>query len=153
MSMKSLFETLEYGPAPESATAALDWIRAHDGAFQLCIDGAWATAADGASFEVMERLMACGFAPDIISTDLHRASAESPVGSLADCMSKLLGLGMSEEAVVRAVTATPVAALHLGPATRRTRFVIEAEDWSALDSYGGQRTFARRFKPLGMVEG
>jgi dihydroorotase len=102
------------------------------------------------SFEVMEGLMARGFAPDIISTDLHRASAESPVGSLADCMSKLLCLGMSEEAVIRAVTTTPQAALHLPPSRRRTRFVVYQGDWAAVDSHGSQRTFRRRFHSLGI---
>lgn len=104
------------------------------------------------SFEVMEGLIARGFAPDIISTDLHRASAGSPVGSLADCMSKMLGLGMNEEALVRAVTATPRDALHLPESARRTRFVIQDGEWDALDSYGSTRTFTRRIRPLAMEE-
>ncbi|MBK8727150.1 MAG: aldehyde dehydrogenase family protein [Holophagaceae bacterium] len=54
MSVKSIFETLEYGPAPETTTPALDWIKVHAGGFGLCIDGAWSPAADGAAFEVMD---------------------------------------------------------------------------------------------------
>ena len=36
-----IFETLEYGPAPESAQPALDWLKAHDGIFGHFINGAW----------------------------------------------------------------------------------------------------------------
>jgi aldehyde dehydrogenase (NAD+) len=54
MSVKSIFETLEYGPAPESAAPALDWIASHGGRFGLCIGGQWAAAADDASFEVLD---------------------------------------------------------------------------------------------------
>src|SRR5690606_9383230 len=36
-----IFETLEYGPAPESPQPALDWIAAHGGKFGHYIDGKW----------------------------------------------------------------------------------------------------------------
>lgn len=32
---------MEYGPAPESSSAAIDWIKEHDGKFGLFIDGKW----------------------------------------------------------------------------------------------------------------
>ncbi len=99
------------------------------------------------SFGVMEQLLANGFAPDIISTDLHARSAAHPVGSLADCMSKLLCLGMYEAAVVRAVTAAPRAALGLPAAQRQARFSIVEHEWAALDSYGESRVLARRIRP------
>jgi len=99
------------------------------------------------SFDVMERLLAEGFPPDIISTDLHARSAMHPVGSLADCMSKLLGLGMAEEAVLRAVTEAPRAALSLPPSRRETAFAIVEGAWEAFDSSGATRTFARRIVP------
>lgn len=96
------------------------------------------------SFQVMERLGAAAFWPDIISTDLHRGSATSPVGSLAGCMSKLLALGMPHDDVIAAVTGRPRAALGLGPSQRSTTFRIEREPWEALDSYGQRRTLAVR---------
>jgi dihydroorotase len=99
------------------------------------------------SFAVMEVLMAGGFEPDIISTDLHRGSAVSPVASLADCMSKMLGLGMGEGAVIAAVTATPRKALKCARGARTTSFVVEDEEWVAMDSYGSTRTFGRRIHP------
>jgi dihydroorotase len=99
------------------------------------------------SFAVMERLLAAGFLPDIISTDLHAKSAAYPVGSLADCMSKLLCLGMAEEAVIRAVTDTPRRALSLAAASRETVYEVRAEDWTAYDSYGEARRLTRRIVP------
>jgi dihydroorotase len=96
------------------------------------------------SFDVMERLGAAGFWPDSISTDLHQGSAASPVGSLADCMSKLLALGMPEGDVLAAVTGRPRAALRLPPAAGQTRFRIVNEPWVAQDSYGNRRTLPVR---------
>ena len=52
MTIKTLFETLEYGPAPESAAKAMDWIRAHEGQFKLWIDGRWVAPKEGAFFDV-----------------------------------------------------------------------------------------------------
>ncbi|SMR81627.1 aldehyde dehydrogenase (NAD+) [Aliiroseovarius halocynthiae] len=49
MTVKEIFETMDYGLAPESATEALDWISAHNGAFGLYINGAM--TAPGALFD------------------------------------------------------------------------------------------------------
>ena len=43
-----IFETLEYGPAPESPQPALDWLAAHGGRFGHFIDGKW--TAPGEAF-------------------------------------------------------------------------------------------------------
>ncbi len=100
------------------------------------------------SFAVMEQLLARGFPPDIISTDLHRGSASSPVASLADCMSKLLCLGMTHESVMTAVTSAPRAALHLPPPRHQTTFSLKEGPWVATDSYGATRDFALRYVPF-----
>ncbi|HVG47942.1 MAG TPA: aldehyde dehydrogenase family protein, partial [Rubellimicrobium sp.] len=42
MTIKEIFETMDYGPAPESATEALAWIASHGGRFGTFIDGAFA---------------------------------------------------------------------------------------------------------------
>ena len=49
-----LFETMEYGPAPESAAPALEWIQQHGGG-QLghYIGGQWVTPAEGQYFETI----------------------------------------------------------------------------------------------------
>jgi len=49
-----LFETMEYGPAPESDAPALEWIRQHDnGRFGHFINGQWAAPAEGQYFETV----------------------------------------------------------------------------------------------------
>ncbi len=100
------------------------------------------------SFPVMEALAKHGVWPDIISTDLHAKSVASPVGSLADCMSKLLALGMPLEAVLEAVSTCPREALHLPPTTNVTRFEPRDEPWQAADSYGETRELGRRIVPI-----
>ncbi|TNF20037.1 MAG: aldehyde dehydrogenase family protein [Rhodobacteraceae bacterium] len=46
MQIKEIFESMEYGPAPESAADALTWIVDHGSRFGMYIDGTW-TAARG----------------------------------------------------------------------------------------------------------
>lgn len=41
MSVKDIFETLEYGPAPEGAEVALEWIKSKKGRFGQFIGGEW----------------------------------------------------------------------------------------------------------------
>jgi aldehyde dehydrogenase (NAD+) len=49
-----LFETMEYGPAPESDAPALDWIKQHDnGRFGHFINGGWVAPAEGQYFETI----------------------------------------------------------------------------------------------------
>jgi aldehyde dehydrogenase (NAD+) len=49
-----LFETMEYGPAPESAAPALEWIKQHDDArFGHFINGRWAPPAEKRYFETI----------------------------------------------------------------------------------------------------
>src|SRR5256885_3639212 len=49
-----LFETMEYGPAPESDAPALEWIKQHDaGRFGHFINGRWAPPTDGRYFETI----------------------------------------------------------------------------------------------------
>jgi aldehyde dehydrogenase (NAD+) len=49
-----LFETMEYGPAPESDAQALDWIKQHDnGRFGHSIGGRWVAPSEGQYFETI----------------------------------------------------------------------------------------------------
>ncbi len=49
-----IFETMEYGPAPESAAPALDWIKQHDnGRFGHYIGGRWVAPSEGQYFETI----------------------------------------------------------------------------------------------------
>jgi len=49
-----LFETMEYGPAPESDAPALEWIKQHDnGRFGHYINGRWIVPSEGQYFETI----------------------------------------------------------------------------------------------------
>jgi len=49
-----LFETMEYGPAPESDAPALEWLKQHDnGRFRHFIAGRWVAPAEGQYFETI----------------------------------------------------------------------------------------------------
>jgi len=49
-----LFETMEYGPAPENDAPALEWLTQHDGGrFGHFIKGRWVAPADGQYFETI----------------------------------------------------------------------------------------------------
>jgi len=52
-SIEQIFESMEYGPAPESAGPAERWLDEHGRAFRHMIDGKWTDAVDGASFETV----------------------------------------------------------------------------------------------------
>ncbi|MBI2614112.1 MAG: aldehyde dehydrogenase family protein [Gemmatimonadetes bacterium] len=48
-----LFETLDYGPAPESPSPVLEWLDRHHRTFGLFIGGRWVKATSGESFETV----------------------------------------------------------------------------------------------------
>src|SRR2546429_3056491 len=48
-----IFETMAYGPAPESDKSALEWIARHDGAFGLFIGGRWGDGKSDAGVDVI----------------------------------------------------------------------------------------------------
>ncbi|MCD8538823.1 MAG: hypothetical protein LRY55_02955, partial [Leadbetterella sp.] len=41
MTVKEIFDTMEYGPAPESDKNAMEFLEKHQGAFGLYINGEW----------------------------------------------------------------------------------------------------------------
>ncbi|MHA1109030.1 MAG: aldehyde dehydrogenase family protein, partial [Alphaproteobacteria bacterium] len=51
MNVAAIFESMEYGPAPESNEQARAWLEEHGRVFGLFIDGGWADAATGESLE------------------------------------------------------------------------------------------------------
>jgi dihydroorotase len=71
-------------------------------------------------FRTAEGMLAAGFLPDVISSDVHALSINGPAFDQITTMSKLLSLGMDLTAVIKAGTAAPAAALgrsdlgHLG---------------------------------------
>jgi aldehyde dehydrogenase (NAD+) len=53
MSIAEIFETLEYGPAPESASPAVRWLEERDRTLRLYVDGAWADPETGEWFDTV----------------------------------------------------------------------------------------------------
>ncbi len=53
MTIRDILETMEYGPAPESAGVAQGWLDAHERRFGLFIDGAWTEPQEDRLFETM----------------------------------------------------------------------------------------------------
>jgi aldehyde dehydrogenase (NAD+) len=51
MTVAELMDTLPYGPAPEAAKPALDWLEAHQSKFQLYIGGKWCAPSSQAWFD------------------------------------------------------------------------------------------------------
>src|SRR5690242_2359462 len=51
--VSELFETMAYGPAPESDKQALEWITQHGGEFGLFVGGRWITGKNGDRFDVI----------------------------------------------------------------------------------------------------
>ena len=62
-------------------------------------------------FDVAEAMLAGGFQPDIISSDVHVLCIDGPAFDNMETMSKFLYLGMDVPSIVRAVTATPAHVL------------------------------------------
>jgi len=53
MKVAEIFETMEYGPAPESTSLARRWLDERGRTFDLFIDGRWVAPAIGESFETI----------------------------------------------------------------------------------------------------
>jgi len=51
MTVEQIFETLEYGPAPEAANVANAWLDTHSRRTTLFIGGMWQPPAEGRYFE------------------------------------------------------------------------------------------------------
>jgi dihydroorotase len=69
--------------------------------------------AGGFSFETAEAVLAAGYRPYSISTDIHQLSVRGPMFDLPTCLGKFMFLGMTLPQVIEAATANPAAALGL----------------------------------------
>lgn len=58
-------------------------------------------------FDVARQMIAQGFAPDVVSSDVHLFCVDGPAFDLLVCLSKLLNLGMDIVEIVRSATQTP----------------------------------------------
>ena len=62
-------------------------------------------------FEVATAMLKAGYAPDVVSSDVHLFCADGPAFDVLVCLSKLLTLGMSLPDAIRAVTTSPAKAI------------------------------------------
>src|SRR5216683_2844887 len=53
LGVSEIFETLEYGPAPESDKPVLDWLAGHNHAFGIYVGGRWVAGEQGKHFDVI----------------------------------------------------------------------------------------------------
>jgi dihydroorotase len=106
-------------------------------------------------------MLANGFAPDTISSDVHALSINGPAYDQLTTMSKFLCLGMDLGDVVRASTANAAFALKrpelgsLKPGSAGDATVISVEDgeFDYVDVVGERVTGNRRIRSRGVVLG
>ena len=104
-------------------------------------------------FDVAEAMLAGGFMPDIISSDVHVLCINGPAFDNMETMSKFLTLGMPLPDIVRAVTATPARVLNrpdladLAPGSTGDATVMRIEEgrFAFTDVSGKTRTGRQRF--------
>ena len=120
-----------------------------------------AHGAGAFDFEVAEAMLAAGFPPDIISSDLHVLCVDGPAFDNMETMSKLLTLGMPLADIVRAVTVTParvlgradLADLSVGSTGDATVMRLEEGAFTFVDVRGQTRLGRQRFAVDSMVVG
>jgi dihydroorotase len=113
------------------------------------------------AFATAEAMLAQGFAPDVISSDVHALCVDGPAFDNLATMSKFLGLGMPLVDIVRSVTTTPARLLRrpdlgsLRPGAVGDATLLEIEDgaFEAADVTGATRLLSRRFRLRGIVLG
>lgn len=113
------------------------------------------------AFEVAEAMLAAGFAPDVISSDVHVLCVDGPAYDNLVTMSKFLALGMGVGEIVRAVTATPARLLmrpdlgDLTPGSTGDATVLRIEEgaFGLTDVLGRTITARQRFAVDSMVVG
>lgn len=111
------------------------------------------------SFKVARAMLAAGFMPDTISSDVHVLNLEGPVFDQATTLSKFLSLGASLTDVVRATTAHAAAAirrpelgtLRPGAAGDATIFTVQDGSFTYVDSTDERMTGNNRIQVEGIV--
>jgi dihydroorotase len=112
-------------------------------------------------FDVARAMLDGGFAPDVISSDVHSLSADGPAFDLLVTMSKMLCLGMALPDVIDAATARPAAALGrkelgtLAPGSPGDAAILAVEDgeFDYVDAKGDRMTGEYRLAARDIVLG
>jgi dihydroorotase len=111
------------------------------------------------SFDTARIMLANGFPPDCISSDVHALCIDGPAFDLLTTMSKFLSLGMPLPDVVRAATANPAAALRrpdlgsLAPGSVGDASVLALEEgaFDFADSTGARMAGSRRLSAAATI--
>ena len=111
------------------------------------------------AFETARKMLAAGFPPDTISSDVHALCAEGPAFDQVTTMSKFLHLGMSLTDVVRASTETAAAILtrpdladlSVGSAADISVLSLDEGSFELVDVVGETVTADRRLTSAGVV--
>ena len=112
-------------------------------------------------FHACRGLLAAGFRPDVISSDVHVLNIDGPAFDLLATMSKFLVLGMELNALVAAVTQAPANAIRrpslgtlaVGSEGDATVVDIEKGTFEFNDTQGERLDADRRLRLKGMVVG
>jgi len=110
-------------------------------------------------FRTAEAMLAAGFLPDVISSDVHILSINGPAFDQLATMSKFLCLGMELTDVIRASTAAPAAALGrtdigrlaIGAVGDATLLDLAEGEFDYRDVLGETRKGRQRLKTRGLV--
>jgi dihydroorotase len=112
-------------------------------------------------FKTARALLAAGFMPDTISSDVHTRSIDGPAFNLLVTMSKFLNLGVDVVDIIRMTTIAPARAInqpnlgHLGSGAIGDATVLSVEDgaFTYNDVLGETITGNRRFAVMARVVG
>jgi dihydroorotase len=128
--------------------------------------GVWFDFGNGVNdhfnWDVVERAMKQGFAPDTFSTDWNTGSRSTGVIDFANVMSKFLMFGMPLDQVVARATVHPARVFEafnergtLNPGAPADVAVLELREGSFefLDNYKGTRTGRQKLFPIATVIG
>lgn len=113
------------------------------------------------SFAIARKMLANGFPPDCISSDVHALCIEGPAFDLLTTMSKFLCLGMPLKDVIRAATSAPAAALcrpelgtfKPGAAGDASILSLETGEFDYVDSVSERLIGMHRLAAAGVVLG
>lgn len=113
------------------------------------------------AFETARRMLAAGFAPDTISSDVHALCAEGPAFDQVTTMSKFLHLGMSLTDVVKGSTETAAKILSrpdladLSAGSTADISVLSLDDgaFPLVDVVGETVTAKQRLTSAGVIRG
>jgi dihydroorotase len=126
--------------------------------------GVWFDVGNGVTghmrWDVIGAIMKAGFWPDTFSTDWNTMSKTTGVVDLPNCMSKLLGYGMSASEAIARATINPSrvfpvfkdrGTLKKGAPADVALLELREGSFEFLDNYKGTTTGRQRFFPSGTV--